>query len=147
VECGPGTGAVTGRSRERLAPDARFLAVELNPGLAAVFGRRHPDVRLHRGCVSELPDLCRGEGRELDVVSSGLPGAAFSPDVQRRLLGAMCGGRRPGGRLATFAAQPAAALPAGRRFRQLLEERFSRVEKTPTIWRNLPPAFVYHCRK
>lgn len=147
VECGPGTGALTGRIRERLAPGAHFFAIELNPGFAQEFSRRHPDVRLHRGCVSDLPGLCREEGREVDVVVSGLPWAAFSPGDQERLLGAMHESLRPGGHFATFAYQPASALPAGRRFRRLLERTFSRVEKSPTVWRNLPPACVYRCRK
>lgn len=147
VECGPGTGAVTGRILEKLAPDAHFFAIELNPGFAAAFGRRHPDVPLHQGCVSDLPELCRAAGHEVDVVVSGLPWAVFSPEDQERLLGAMHGSLRPGGHFATFAYQPASALPAGRRFRQLLERTFSVVEKSPTVWRNLPPAFVYRCRK
>jgi phospholipid N-methyltransferase len=147
VECGPGTGAFTGRIRERLAPGAHFFAVELNPGFAAEFFRRHPGVPLHQGCVSDLPELCRAAGHEVDALLSGLPWAAFSPEDQQRLLGAMHASLRPGGQFATFAYHPASALPAGRRFRQLLERTFSRVEKSGTVWRNLPPAFVYRCHK
>lgn len=147
VECGPGTGALTARIRERLAPGAHFTAIELNPTFADEFRRRHPDVALHQGCVSELPELSRAHGSEVDVVVSGLPWAAFSPQDQERLLSAMHGSLRPGGQLATFAYHPAAALPAGRRFRRLLERTFCRVEKSATVWRNLPPAFVYRCHK
>ena len=147
VECGPGTGALTGRIRERLAPGARFFAIELNPGFADAFSQRYPDVPLHRGCVSELPELCRAGGAAVDVIVSGLPWAAFSPEDQRRLLGAMHGSLRVGGQLVTFAYRPAASLPAGRRFRRLLQGTFSRVEVSPTVWRNVPPAFVYRCHK
>ena len=38
-------------------------------------------------------------------------------------------------------------IPAGRRFRGQLNESFSHVESSPTVWRNLPPAFVYRCRR
>jgi phosphatidylethanolamine/phosphatidyl-N-methylethanolamine N-methyltransferase len=34
-------------------------------------------------------------------------------------------------------------LPAGRRFRRTLEQRFERVEARPIVWRNAPPALVY----
>jgi len=147
VECGPGTGAFTGRIQERLAPGARFFAIELNPGFASALERRYPGIELHRGCVSELPGLCREAGLPADVVVSGLPWAIFAPQDQERLLGAIHSSLRPGGQLATFAYHPASALPAGRRFRSLLERTFSRVEKSATVWRNLPPAFVYRCHK
>jgi phosphatidylethanolamine/phosphatidyl-N-methylethanolamine N-methyltransferase len=41
----------------------------------------------------------------------------------------------------------AAWLPASRRFRQRLERHFKRVETTPIVWRNLPPAFVFCCAR
>jgi len=37
--------------------------------------------------------------------------------------------------------------PAGQRFRSLLNENFRSVEISPILWRNLPPAIVYHCQK
>jgi hypothetical protein len=39
-------------------------------------------------------------------------------------------------------------LPAGRRFTVLLEETFAgAVERSPIVWKNLPPALVYRCEK
>jgi len=53
----------------------------------------------------------------------------------------------PGGRFATFTYRHAVRLPAARRFRTLLDENFSEVRESKTVWRNVPPAFVYHCTK
>ena len=54
---------------------------------------------------------------------------------------------RPGGQFVTFAYHAGTLLPAGRRFKKLLPRYFSSVEKSPTVWRNAPPAFVYRCRR
>ena len=47
----------------------------------------------------------------------------------------------------TFAYVHGAGLPWGRSFRRLLERSFSEVRTSPVVWRNLPPAIVYRCRK
>jgi phospholipid N-methyltransferase len=54
---------------------------------------------------------------------------------------------RPGARFATFAYSHAAWMPPARKFRELLDSRFSQVETSKVVWRNVPPAFVYRCRK
>ena len=38
-------------------------------------------------------------------------------------------------------------LPAGKRFQRLLEEHFDPVVRSRVTWMNLPPAFVYRCRR
>jgi phosphatidylethanolamine/phosphatidyl-N-methylethanolamine N-methyltransferase len=146
VEFGPGTGVFTERIASLLAPDCQFFAVERDPGLAAVTRARCPGVEIREECASRLPETCRERGiASIDAVISGLPWAAFPAELQERLLGAMLEMLPPGGRFATFAYWQGLALPAGRRFRRLLEANFSSVERSPTSWRNLPPAFVYRC--
>jgi phospholipid N-methyltransferase len=65
----------------------------------------------------------------------------------RVLLDATVGALRSGGRFATFAYTHAARMPRARKFRDLLESRFTSVTTSPIVWRNVPPAFVYRCRK
>jgi phosphatidylethanolamine/phosphatidyl-N-methylethanolamine N-methyltransferase len=48
---------------------------------------------------------------------------------------------------ATFAYRHGMALAAARRFRRTLHATFGEVVLTPTVWRNMPPAFVYVCRR
>ncbi|MEU3862170.1 hypothetical protein AB0F03_33275 [Streptomyces sp. NPDC028722] len=49
----------------------------------------------------------------------------------------------PGGRFTTFAYTPRAWTSPGRALAAALRERFPTVERTRTVWPNLPPAFVY----
>jgi phospholipid N-methyltransferase len=78
---------------------------------------------------------------------SGLPWAGFAATRQTRILDAVVASLRPGGWFTTFAYVHAAGWPPGRRFRRLLEARFSEVERSRVVWKNLPPAFVYRCRE
>jgi phosphatidylethanolamine/phosphatidyl-N-methylethanolamine N-methyltransferase len=148
VELGPGTGPFTRVIAERARPDARILALELNARLADDLRARFARVEIVNDSAERLPDHLRSRGcAHADCVVSGLPFAGFSADLQTRLLGAIVDALRPGGRFATFAYVHAAWLPPGRRFRRLLESRFATVRRTSTVWRNLPPAFVYRCEK
>ncbi len=148
VELGPGTGVFTRVIEKQLRPEARFLSFEINPDLAAELKHRFPRVQIVNDSVENIRHHLEAAGRhDVDSAISGLPWAAFSPDRQEKLLDATIHALKPGGRFATFAYSHAAWLPPGRRFRELLDSRFKRVETSKVVWRNTPPAFVYRCLK
>jgi phospholipid N-methyltransferase len=147
VEIGPGTGAVTNMILETIPDSAEFIAIEIDPGLHAIFKERFPDVKSHNECASNIVSILEKENvRELDAVLSGLPWASFPEELQIKLMDAVCEALEPKkGVFATFAYLQGTLLPAGRRFKRTLESRFSKVEKSPIVWNNIPPAFVYKC--
>ena len=148
VELGPGTGVFTRAICERVAADALFVAVEIDPHLAALLRPRFPRVRIVNDSAEHLDRHLAESGRtEADAILSGLPWASFPGGLQRTLLTAAGGALRPGGLFATFAYPHASWLPPGRGFRALLQESFAAVETTRVVWANLPPAFVYRCRR
>lgn len=148
VEFGPGTGGLTRTVLAHLGPGARFLAVELNEPFVRHLRERFPGVDVHHGSAVETPALLAARGLgPADVVISGLPWASFPPRAQHRLLRAAHEALRPGGSFVTFAYAGPSLLPRGRRFRALLHRVFGEVRTTPLVWRNLPPAFAYQCRK
>jgi len=53
----------------------------------------------------------------------------------------------PNGQFVTFAYLQGLLLPPGRRFVALLPKYFTHVSRSRTVWLNLPPAFVYQCRR
>ncbi|HZE41220.1 MAG TPA: methyltransferase domain-containing protein [Stackebrandtia sp.] len=147
VELGPGTGAFTRAIESRLDGRGRQLAVEVNPTLAAYAARRFPDIDVVVGDAAHLAEILRERGlNRADVVVSGLPWAVFPADTQRGILRAIASVLGEGGAFTTFAYVHARALPAALRFRRLLETRFDEVVTGRTVWRNFPPALVYHCR-
>ena len=148
LELGPGTGVFTRPILDRLRPRARFLAIELNGLFVTALKQEFPGVDIRHDNVGNLEALCAHAGiTEVDAILSGLPWASFPADLQDRCLHAITRVLRPGGQFCTFAYLQGLCLPAGRRFRRLLGQYFARVERSATVWRNLPPAFVYRCRR
>ncbi|MDI2125480.1 class I SAM-dependent methyltransferase [Yinghuangia seranimata] len=143
VELGPGTGAVTGAIRARMHPDARLIAVELNPVLAQAVRERFagPDVDVHTASAADLVDLVDGP---VDAVVSGLPWAAMRADERTAALDAVTAVLRPDGAFTTFAYIHAAWSPPARRLAADLRARFAEVHRSPVVWTNTPPAFVHH---
>jgi phospholipid N-methyltransferase len=142
VELGPGTGVFTDAILARLAPDARLVAVELNPVLAARLSAARHDERLTvvRGSAAELPAAVSGP---VDAVVSGLPWTVMSRERRVSVLDAVNEVLAPGGRFTTFAYLHAAWTPPARDFTAELAGRFDRLERSPVVWPNLPPAFVH----
>ena len=148
VEYGPGPGPITAAILERLPRGAVFFAIELNPVFAARLRERHPGLLVYNDSVAEVRMLAERLGlREVDCIVSGLPWASFPEAEQRRLLERTAEVLRPGGRFVTFAYLQGFLLPAAWRFRALLREFFPEVRRSPVVWRNLPPAFVWRCRR
>ncbi|BCB89984.1 class I SAM-dependent methyltransferase [Phytohabitans suffuscus] len=148
VELGPGTGAFTAAVQRRLAGRGRHLAVEINARFAARLAARYPGVDVEVADARGLRGVLarRGHGRA-DVIVSGLPWAAFAPDRQDDLLDAVTGGLAPHGAFTTFAYTHTRWAPPARRLRRALRSRFEEVVLSRTVWANLPPAFVYYCRR
>ena len=136
VELGPGTGAFTAEVLKRISPDARFLAVEKNPTFVRKLEKHFDKIEIIEGNASELVSILHEKGiEEVDTVVSGLPWASFPDQLSS------------GGRFVTFAYGGIHLFPKARAFRQRLDKLFQDVERTPIAWRNLPPAFAYHCRR
>ncbi|MGP3959395.1 class I SAM-dependent methyltransferase [Nonomuraea sp. 3N208] len=148
VELGPGTGSFTTEIQQRLAGRGHHLAVEVNGPLARLLAERFPTVDVAHADAAHLGELLRQRGlRQADVVVSGLPWAAFPEGVQRELLGAVTSAMCQGAAFTTFSYIHAIPLNSARRFRDLLAERFEEVVRSSTVWRNTPPAFVFHARR
>lgn len=148
VEYGPGTGIFTERILSEIEPGTRFFGIEMNPNFFAGVQRRFPGVQFYNDSVENVETLCERQGIEgVDAIVCGLPWASFSEDAQAKCMDATMRVLRPGGQFVTFAYSHGLALPAGRRFKRKLHELFGSVEYSATVWLNLPPAFVYRCRR
>ena len=148
VEYGPGTGAFTNYILQAMNRKTKFIAIEINPRLAGMFRARHPGVRIIEDSVTNARAICTGAGiDEVDCIVSGLPWASFPRQLQIEILEEMMRVLKPGGQFVTFAYVHGVVLPPGRRFSKILPRYFQSVSKSPVVWRNLPPAFVYRCTR
>lgn len=147
VELGPGTGVFTREVlRRQKSCGGRFLALEINEGLCSNLRNTFPELELYQENAIRLPEILHANDIEnADVIIAGLPWAIFPEQLQTDILSSVCKALPPGGLFLTFAYVQGVWLPAGQRFRKKLQENFSKVETSPIVWRNLPPAFVYRC--
>ncbi len=148
VEYGPGTGAITRHIVSRLLPSQRFFAVELNDRFVPVLAQYCPSVKVRIGSVGDIRSICDTEEVDnVDGIISGLPWTAFDEELQTELLDAMFSVLSQHGQFITFAYLHGLPLKSAKRFRSVLEERFDSVSVSPVVWRNLPPAIFYSCRR
>ena len=143
VELGPGTGNFTQLLLERLDKSGRLVALELSATNVEVLRRRFPQGEIHFDSAEHLarhvaPQTAR-------CVVSGLAWGNMLPGLQDRIMSAITTSLAPGGQFVAFAYSHAFYYPTTVRFRKLMFREFKRVEITRTIWRNLPPAYVYRC--
>ena len=137
VELGAGTGVQTGEVLARLRPNARLVALEIDPDLAKLLEERYDDPRLQVVCDSaENLDVHLG-GKRADVLVSALPYTSFDAGLRRRVLDLLPVALAPQGVLLVIQYSPLILRE--------LRRRFPSVQQKISPW-NVPPAFLYACR-
>lgn len=137
VEYGPGSGVLTRRLLDRLRPDGRLVAIELNGDLARGLRTRIRDPRLTVVCDSaeRVEEIL--EHRELppaDYVFSGIPFFWLDAQTARGIVGSTHAALTRGGSFVTYQ-----VFYQTRRFlRAHLDRTFSAVRCEIDL-RNFPP--------
>ena len=148
VEYGAGTGSFTKEIVDQLTQSSTFLSYEKNQKLCSYLQLQFPQTEILNEDIIDLPkQLDQKNIESVDCIISGLPFAVFNEREQNDILNMSASVLNETGTFRTFAYLQGTLLPAGIRFKNLLKKYFSRVDTTPTVWRNLPPAFVYICHK
>jgi phosphatidylethanolamine/phosphatidyl-N-methylethanolamine N-methyltransferase len=148
IEFGPGTGVFTKAILRKIRKDTKFGAIEIREDFVKLLQEKFPNTCIFHDSATNVAQCLQKMGLEqCDCIVSGLPFALFEPKLQDELLDAAVSALRPGGAFVTFTYFYSPSLPAGRKFKRKLNERFSRVEKTPIVWLNVFPAFAYKAVK
>jgi phosphatidylethanolamine/phosphatidyl-N-methylethanolamine N-methyltransferase len=148
VELGAGAGAVTGAIAAQADQDAVVIAIEKDPKLAERLRSRELGVRVVTADAATLPAILAAHGVDrADVIISVLPWTLFSSQQQREFLTTFAAALQTDGVFTAAAYSLGYWTPAARRFRRLLERTFGEVLPTRTMWRHLPPAMTYVCRR
>ncbi|WP_139454109.1 class I SAM-dependent methyltransferase [Campylobacter armoricus] len=146
VEIGPGTGSFTRYILKQKNHNANFFAIEINPQMAKKLKQniKNIDIEIQSAeflsSMLEKRSICKA-----DLIISGIPWAMLKEKEQNILLNSIHSSLEKDGCFATFAY----ILPTlkGKTFKKKLFATFSKVEISPIIWQNFPPAFVYFCTK
>jgi phospholipid N-methyltransferase len=137
AEIGAGTGAYTGEILKQLHPEARFLAFEIDPDLAAVISERFDDPRLQviNDSVENIEDYL--DSAKVDVAVSAIPFTSLPEDAKQNIFRAVAKVLAPEGVMVQI--QYSTVL------QEEFAQRFASVKRRVSPL-NVPPAFLYACR-
>jgi phospholipid N-methyltransferase len=136
VELGAGTGSQTAEILARMGPDARLVALEIDPRLAKLLEERFDDPRLQvvRDSAEHLQKHL-GEQRA-DVLVCALPFTSLEPGLRRHILESLPGALGPDGVALVIQYSPLIQSELRRLFASV-RRRISPM--------NVPPAFLFAC--
>ena len=138
VELGAGTGVVTRAINSRRATGSVFISFEKDEQMLHDLKRRLNDVIMRQDAFHVQDELVGLGYLHADCIISCLPFANFDRNQQSQLLESIYKALRPGGMFIAF--QYSLQLQAQ------LESVYEEVG-CQFVMRNIPPAFVYVCRK
>ena len=142
VELGPGTGGTTRALLHAMRPDARLLAIEINPRFVRLLereGEHDPRLCVSQGSAAELAAaLARHRLPPPDAILSGIPFSTMSAELGREILRAVHDALPPGGVFVAYQVRD--------RVETLGREVFGR-PRVQTEILNVPPMRVYRWEK
>lgn len=141
VELGPGTGGTTRALLRAMHPDARLLAIEINPRFAKTIETtvRDPRLTVHVGSAAEVQAALEAHGLPApDVVLSGIPFSTMARSLGMSVLEAAREALVPGGLFVAYQVRD--------RVWELGREVFGPA-KVETELLNVPPMRVYRWQK
>jgi len=141
VELGPGTGVFTFEILQKMSPDSRLIVVELNDEMFELLQKKivDPRVLLVHGSATDLDSIFRKFGiQQADVIVSSLPLSVMPEAIAEDILKSSASVLALNGRYIQFMYTLV--------LKKKLERYFSNLKQS-YVFLNLPPAFIFDCRK
>jgi phospholipid N-methyltransferase len=140
VELGAGTGPITAELVRRAPSGCRLLVIERDPDFCARLRERFPGVDVAEADAVDLDRLLAERGLDaVDHFFCGLPLPSFAPRDRDRVLDVVSRRMVPGGTFRQLTHMPWVYLR--------LYRRYFRDVRFRLVFRNLPPAGYYICRR
>ena len=137
VEYGPGVGTFTRPILDRMAPDAKLIAIDTNQDFINYLNEDIDDPRLIavHGSAADVEKIVADQGfAHADYVLSGLPFSTLPPGVGQAIGGATSRVIRAGGAFLVYQFSP--------KVRDFIAPHFERIDRG-FEWINVPPATLF----
>jgi phospholipid N-methyltransferase len=137
VEYGPGVGTFCRAILDRMAPDAKYIAIDTNPDFIRYLRHTITDPRFFavHGSAADVEQIVADHGFEkADYVLSGLPFSTLPPGVGPAIGKATHEVLRPGGAFLVYQFSP--------KVKDFLTPHWQRIDHDMEWW-NVPPAQLY----
>ncbi|EPY03685.1 methyltransferase type 11 [Paenibacillus alvei TS-15] len=138
AELGSGTGAITKYMKQAAVPGTKTLLFECDPFMRDQLVRQYPDCSCYPD-ANQLLESMRSAGiGQLDCIISGLPFFNFPQEMRDSIIDEVLQSLKPRGLFVAF--------QYSKQMRIKLSLYFD-VEALHFVPLNMPPAFIYVCRK
>jgi phospholipid N-methyltransferase len=137
VEYGPGVGTFSQHILRRLAPDATYVAIDLNPDFIDYLSQTITDSRFRpiHGSAADVEQIIRDSGYDkADYILSGLPFSTLPTGVGAAIASATHRAIRPGGAFLVYQFRA--------KVRDFMTPHFKRIDQAMEYW-NIPPCFLF----
>lgn len=138
AELGSGTGAITRAISTKAKNETKVLLFEMDKSMRNNLRTEYPYFYCYSDASRLLKTMQALHIHQLDCIFSGLPFFNFERELRDTLVKQIYQSLRPGGVLIAF--------QYSLQMRKHLSEHFD-IEKIDFVPFNIPPAFVYVCRK
>lgn len=143
IEFGPGTGPFTNEIAKILSKSSDYFGIERDPQFVSILRKRFPQLNIIEDSAEKAFDhFQKSEMLKLRAVLCGLPFASLPPSVQDGIIQTLDKLVTPGVEFRTFQYVHAYGMPTAIRFRKQMSHLFGKHEKSPVVFRNLPPCYV-----
>jgi phospholipid N-methyltransferase len=141
VELGPGTGGSTRALLRAMRPDAKLLAIEINPRFARLIATsvRDPRLIVHTGSAEDIRGALKAHGLPApDVVLSGIPFSTMPRSLGLAVVREVHEALAPGGRFVAYQVRDRV---------EILGREVFGPARVQTELLNVPPMRVYRWEK
>lgn len=141
IEYGPGTGAFTEKILARVRENTKVILIEKNESfykiLVDLYGHKDNVIILNEGVENIDKIVARHNIEKVDYIVSGLPFAAFPPELSSTILDKTIDVLGSDGEFITFQYSLFK--------KKLFDKFFKKIDIEKTLI-NLPPAYVLRCK-
>jgi len=140
VEYGPGVGGITAEILRRMRPDARLVAIEMNPEFVSFLRKTLLDERLNvvEASAADVREILQKLGLpKADYIISGIPLGSMPKSVREPILRNTCEALAAGGSFLVFQFTTR-VLPDLYRFFRYVKRKFEPL--------NILPAHLFFCQ-
>jgi len=140
VEYGPGVGGITAEILRRMRPDARLIAIEMNPEFVSFLRRNLVDERFQvvEGSAADVKEIMQRFGHtKADYIISGIPLGSMPVSVREPILRHTCEALAAGGSFLVFQFTTR-VLPDLNRVFRYVKRKFEPL--------NILPAHLFFCQ-